>query len=113
MLKEAGETILLSCPFSKIGENEMREYKESPIPLQEQSGHLLCDEEIKDFVDEKFLKSISDYAAQTVLRRVLFDETRNRIDWQDFYMQIKEQMPELIAKETDEPEKEEELDERC
>lgn len=55
----------------------------------------MSDEEIKELVSHKFLKYIKeDYAVQTVLRRVLFDPN-NKIDWQDFYEQIIDQMPEL------------------
>lgn len=54
----------------------------------------MTDSEIKILVSKKLLKNINDYALQTVLRRVLFFE-ENKIDWQDFYEQIKEQMPEF------------------
>ncbi len=54
----------------------------------------MTDQEIKELVSKKLLKNISDYAVQTVLRRVLFYD-KNSIDWQDFYNQISEQMPEL------------------
>ena len=54
----------------------------------------MTEQEIKILVSTKLLKNIPDYAAQTVLRRVLFYEN-NSIDWQDFYKQIIEQMPEL------------------
>ena len=51
---------------------------------------------IKELVSEKILGNIPDNAIQTVLRRVLFSED-NLIDWQDFYRQMEEQMPELLA----------------
>ena len=54
----------------------------------------MTDEEIKELVSTKFLKGIPDYAVQTVLRRVLYDKN-NKIDWQDFYEQIVDQMPEM------------------
>lgn len=53
----------------------------------------MSDEEIKEFVSKEFLKGIHDYAIQTVLRRVLYKKDAN-IDWQDFYENILEQMPE-------------------
>ena len=53
----------------------------------------MTEQEIKEFVSKEFLKNIEDYAVQTVLRRVLYYKGNN-IDWQDFYQQILEQMPE-------------------
>ena len=55
----------------------------------------MTDNQIKDFIDTKILNSnkISDYALETVLRRVLYYD-KNVIDWQDFYQQIIQQMPE-------------------
>lgn len=53
--------------------------------------------EIKEFVSETFLTHISDYAIQTILRRVLY-YNKNIIDWNDFYEQIITQMPELDNK---------------
>lgn len=53
----------------------------------------MTDENIKELISKKVLKGIPDYGLQTVLRRVLFDKN-NRIDWQDFYKEIKEQMSE-------------------
>ena len=52
------------------------------------------EKEIKEFVSSVFLNYISDYAVQTVLRRVLY-YNKNIIDWKDFYTQIITQMPEL------------------
>lgn len=54
-------------------------------------------QEIKEFVSKEFLKKIPDYAIQTVLRRVLYYK-ENNIDWEDFYQQIIEQMPEYRNK---------------
>ena len=54
----------------------------------------MTDSEIKELVDTKLLRNISDYAIQTVLRRVLYYD-KNHIDWQDFYKNMKQQMPEL------------------
>lgn len=65
----------------------------------------MTEQEIKEFVSTKFLKNIEDYAVQTVLRRVLYYKG-NSIDWQDFYQQILEQMPEYAkrgASNTDQP----------
>lgn len=53
----------------------------------------MTDEQIKELISKEVLKGIPDYGLQTVLRRVLFD-TRNHIDWQEFFKDIKEQMPE-------------------
>lgn len=53
----------------------------------------MTDEQIKEFISSEILCKIPDYALQTVLRRVLY-YPKNNIDWQDFYYQIKEQMPE-------------------
>lgn len=55
----------------------------------------MTDNQIKDFISTEILnsKKISDYALETVLRRVLFYD-KNNIDWQDFYQQIIQQMPE-------------------
>jgi len=57
----------------------------------------MTEQEIKEFVSKEFLKGIPDYAIQTVLRRVLYDK-ENRIDWQDFYEQILNLMPEYTNK---------------
>ena len=54
----------------------------------------MTDKEIKELVSTKLLRNISDYAIQTVLRRVLYND-KNHIDWQDFYENMKQQMPEL------------------
>ena len=59
---------------------------------------MKSDQEIKELVSTKLLKNIKDYAVQTVLRRVLFYD-KNQIDWQDFYKQILEQMPELTLED--------------
>ena len=59
----------------------------------------MTDQEIKELVDTKLLKNIQDYAIQTVLRRVLY-YNKNKIDWQDFYENMKEQMPELTIGES-------------
>ena len=55
----------------------------------------MTDNQIKEFISAEILNSnkISDYALETVLRRVLFYD-KNNIDWQDFYQQIVQQMPE-------------------
>lgn len=55
----------------------------------------MTDNQIKEFIDTEILNSrkISDYALETVLRRVLYYD-KNVIDWQDFYQQIIQQMPE-------------------
>lgn len=60
---------------------------------------MKSDQEIKELVSTKLLKNIKDYAVQTVLRRVLFYD-KNQIDWQDFYKQILEQMPEMTLEDT-------------
>lgn len=57
----------------------------------------MTEQEIKEFVSTEFLKKIQDYSIQTVLRRVLYYK-ENNVDWQDFYQQIIEQMPELKCK---------------
>jgi hypothetical protein len=57
----------------------------------------MTEQDIKEFVSTKFLGKIPDYAIQTVLRRVLYYK-ENSIDWEDFYQQIVEQMPELKSK---------------
>lgn len=59
---------------------------------------MKSNQEIKELVDKNVLKNINDYAVQTILRRVLFYD-KNQIDWQDFYKQILEQMPELILED--------------
>lgn len=59
---------------------------------------MKSNQEIKELVDKKLLKNINDYAIQTILRRVLFYD-KNQIDWQDFYKQILEQMPELTLED--------------
>ena len=59
---------------------------------------MKSNQEIKKLVDKKLLKNINDYAIQTILRRVLFYD-KNQIDWQDFYKQILEQMPELTLED--------------
>ena len=59
---------------------------------------MKSDQEIKELVSTKLLKNIKDYAIQTVLIRVLFYD-KNQIDWQDFYKQILEQMPELTLED--------------
>lgn len=59
---------------------------------------MKSNQEIKELVDKKLLKNIKDYAIQTVLRRVLFYD-KNQIDWQDFYKQMLEQMPELTLED--------------
>jgi len=59
----------------------------------------MTDQEIKELVDTKLLKNIRDYAIQTVLRRVLYYD-KNKIDWQDFYENMKAQMPELTLGES-------------
>lgn len=59
---------------------------------------MKSDQEIKELVSTKLLKNIKDYAVQTVLRRVLFYD-KNQMDWQDFYKQMLEQMPELTLED--------------
>ena len=54
----------------------------------------LTDEQIKNMISTKLLRQIDNYPLQTVLRRVLYYNV-NKIDWQDFYQQILEQMPEF------------------
>ena len=54
----------------------------------------MTEQEIKEFVSTEFLNKIQDYSIQIVLRRVLYYK-ENNVDWQDFYQQIIEQMPEL------------------
>lgn len=58
----------------------------------------LSDREIKELVSTKLLRNISDAPTQTVLRRVLF-YNKNKIDWQDLYQNMLEQMPELQKNE--------------
>ena len=54
----------------------------------------LTDEQIKNMISTKLLRQIDNYPLQTVLRRVLYYNV-NKIDWQDYYQQILEQMPEF------------------
>ena len=63
------------------------------------SDTQLTDEEIKDRISREVLTSakISDSAAETALRRILFYD-KNQIDWQDAWQQIIYQMPELGPK---------------
>ena len=56
-------------------------------------GQRVTDDQVKEFVSKKLLKSIPDAAVETIFRRVLF-YNKNKIDWQDFYENICEQMPE-------------------
>ncbi len=58
----------------------------------------MTDQEIKELVSLEVLRNIPDHAIQTILRRVIYHDN-NQIDWQDFYQQIIEQMPELRLKE--------------
>lgn len=54
----------------------------------------MTDEEIMDRISDDILKRITDFGVQTALRRILFYK-ENKIDWQDAWQQVVDQVPEI------------------
>lgn len=75
-----------------------KEYEDKHPEVVEYFNPTPTEDEIKEMISTVFLKYITDYSVQTVLRRVLYWK-ENSINWTDFYENIMDQMPELKKRE--------------
>ncbi len=58
------------------------------------STEHMTDEEIKERISREILKMVGDAGLETALRRIIFYK-ENKIDWQDAWQKITDQMPEI------------------
>ena len=75
-----------------------KEYEDKHPKVIEYFKPTPTEDDIKEMISTVFLKYITDYSVQTVLRRVLYWK-ENSINWTDFYENIMDQMPELKKRE--------------